>query len=755
MTMNIKNTLYRIVMLLGIALLVIGCQPQGNGQNQVGKMPKSDLSGPSIKKFESQEELIKFLEEAKLRQDSNSYYGGIMMERSAVMSEIAPQAKAVSGSADSSSAGAAAYSQTNVQVEGIDEADFVKNDGKYIYTIVQDKLIITDAFPPENAKIVSETKINGTPRNMYVNGEKLALFVDGSGTKMTLPRYGLIPQETYVQKTHVLIFDISDRENPRQMKDYNLDGYYLESRMIGNQVYFISQDNVYYYNNYVEMPIIRQGETKIASPQIYYFDNPEYSYLFHTVASFDINGEEDKVNAKTFMMGYSNAIYVSNDNIYISYQKNLPWRYHEDESEKRFYEIALPNLPSDIQQKINEVKNDNSLNAYEKWSKISDIIGQMYNSISEGEKKELMEKIQDSLDQYDVRLQQERQKTVIHRLSIDEGDIEYGAKGEVPGYLLSQFSMDEHNGNLRLATTSDYYNREETVQYNNVYILNERIETIGKKEGIAAKERIYSTRFIGDRLYMVTFERIDPFFVIDLKNPQRPEILGELKIPGYSDYLHPYDENHIIGIGKDTKENEWGGISTTGIKLALFDVSDVANPKQVANYRIGSEGTDSEALQEHKAFLFDKEKSLLVIPIREIQGKPYFDDSLRYYRQKVWQGAYVLGLTPEKGFDLLGKITHGQEDENQWWYYGSPSAVRRALYMDDILYTVSLKMVKANSLNDIKKEVASVALPYEEPNQIPYPLPYYKGGVAEGSAVDVAVSEPGAAKSPPSAAAEG
>ena len=125
--------------------------------------------------------------------------------------------------------------------------------------------------------------------------------------------------------------------------------------------------------------------------------------------------------------------------------------------------------------------------------------------------------------------------------------------------------------------------------------LNSKMETIGKLENLAEKERIYSTRFIGDRLYMVTFLRIDPLFVIDLSNPNKPEVLGELKIPGFSDYLHPYDENHIIGIGKETGTNDWGGVSTKGVKVALFDVSDVKNPKQVDSYEIGQAGTDSEA----------------------------------------------------------------------------------------------------------------------------------------------------------------
>ncbi|MEM2130882.1 MAG: beta-propeller domain-containing protein, partial [Candidatus Woesearchaeota archaeon] len=284
---------------------------------------------------------------------------------------------------------------------------------------------------------------------------------------------------------------------------------------------------------------------------------------------------------------------------------------------------------------------------------------------------------------------------------------------------LNQFSMDENNKNLRVATTFDAWASGKSITYNNVYILDENMKLKGKLEKIAPDERIYSTRFMGNRLYMVTFQRIDPFFVIDLSNPENPEILGELKIPGFSDYLHAYDENTIIGLGKETKENEWGGISTKGIKLALFDVSDVNNPKQIDKYEIGSEGTDSEALYNHKAFLFSKSKNLLVIPVREVKGKETYDSRLGYYRQKVWQGSYVFDIT-KQGFKLKGKVSHAETEEYPYWYYGSPNAIKRALYMDDVLYTISDKKIEMNDLENLET-LNSIKLPYTEEY---YPMPY-------------------------------
>jgi len=273
--------------------------------------------------------------------------------------------------------------------------------------------------------------------------------------------------------------------------------------------------------------------------------------------------------------------------------------------------------------------------------------------------------------------------------------------------------MDESGDYFRVATTSQFWTRNSNVQYNNVYVLDTDLNIAGKLEEIAPDERIYSTRFIGNRLYMVTFKRMDPLFVIDLSNPGDPKVLGQLKIPGFSDYLHPYDENHIIGVGKETAENEWGGVSIKGVKVSLFDVSDVNNPKQVSTYEIGKPGTDSEALRDHKAFLFDKQKNLLVIPIREVLEKGQYDSRYGYYRERVWQGAYVLGVTPKDGIKLKGKISHFDDFEEQYYYWGSPGAVRRSLYMDDVLYTISARKVVMNDLKDIS-EINSIDLPFSK-----------------------------------------
>ena len=761
---------------LVLCILISSCKtettPSSTQQNQnqkfVGQLNTLQPTD-ELKKFSSGQEIIDYIKSASM----NQFQGGALsngIARGGILSDVMMESKAAAPQTGQRAGNLASdYSHTNVQVAGVDEADFVKNDDSYIYVVTQNKLVIVDAYPPESGKIVSETKLDGNPRDIFVNKDRLVVFSEGNDNVPAFDEYDFIPRPRYVSITHALVYDISDRGKPKLVKDYNLNGYYLQSRMIGEQVYFIVQENVYYYNRLIDMPAIRQAGKTVVKPEVYYFDSPDYNYNFNTVASFNILGDEDKVNAKTFMMGYTGAIYVSENNIYLSYQKNYPYYYYEAHNEERFFKVVVPLLASQAQSSINDIKNDKGLNVHEKWEKISVILEDLYNGMDKEKKDNLITNIQNSIEEYEARLEQETRKTVIHKIKINNGNIDYDSRAQVPGYLLNQFSMDEYDGYLRVATTMEFYGisimargesaiekssgsaesaskiiypkppvERTNILYNNVYVLDSKMEIVGQLENIAQDERIYSTRFIGDKLYMVTFKRIDPLFVIGLSNPKKPEILGELKIPGFSDYLHPYDENHVIGIGKETGSNEWGGVSTKGVKLALFDVSDVKNPKQVDKYEIGEAGTDSEALRDHKAFLFDRKKNVLVIPVNEIKGKQYYDSKFGYYRQRMWQGAYVFGLTAEKGFELKGKITHDDNDERlDYYYYGSPYAVRRAIYMDDALYTVSMGKIKANNLNEIGREIKEIKLPYEREVPVYYGvLPSNYAKSSEGIAVE-------------------
>jgi uncharacterized secreted protein with C-terminal beta-propeller domain len=300
------------------------------------------------------------------------------------------------------------------------------------------------------------------------------------------------------------------------------------------------------------------------------------------------------------------------------------------------------------------------------------------------------------------------EKTSIQKFSLENGEIKHLGVMEAPGRVLNQFSMDEFKDHFRIATTKGHVMRGGGGSANNVYIFDSSLQMVGSIEDIAPGEKIYSARFIGDRAYLVTFKKVDPFFVIDLSEPENPRILGKLKIPGYSDYLHPYDENHIIGIGKETVEAEEGNFAWyQGLKMAIFDVTDVSNPIELHKVVIGDRGTDSEVLRDHKAFLFDRERELLVIPIilAEITGdKETLPPQTR--GDFVYQGAYVYRITLDSGFELRGRVTHYETDESfqkSGYYFRGSYSVIRSLYIGNILYTLSQGKIKLNSLDTLEE----------------------------------------------------
>ena len=315
------------------------------------------------------------------------------------------------------------------------------------------------------------------------------------------------------------------------------------------------------------------------------------------------------------------------------------------------------------------------------------------------------------------------EKTVIHRIQISGGEITYKASGEVLGYVLNQYSMDENNGYFRIATTSTGYiprgiisgGVDQPVPVSQVSVLDQNMKMVGNLTDLAQGERIYSARFMGDRCYLVTFQKIDPLFVISLEDPAQPRVLGSLKIPGYSDYLQPYDETHIIGIGKWTVESKEGDFAWyQGVKISIFDVSDVANPREVVNVTIGDRGTDSPVLSDPNALLFDKSKNLLAIPVTVARIDPsQYPGGIpdNAYGYPVWQGLYVYDIRANS-LTLRGGITHIDPSEflKDSYYYSANYTIERSLYIGNVLYTVSNGMIKMSDLTTLG-EINQLKLP--------------------------------------------
>jgi len=680
-----------------------------------------------LRQFGSLSELTEFLKE----NSEDNYWGGnfrnVGMDESFSIPSVGVESQAVNkaGGESVDSQSSSDYSETNIQVEGVDEADIVKNDGKYIYVVSGNKVFIIDAYPAENMNVLSEIEFNGSISEIFINEDKLIVF--GNSYSYSVEEKGMIAEDVRClrggceyssYKNVIYIYNIKDRRNPELDLRIENDDNYVDSRMIGDYVYVIS--NKYVNINNPEVPVywVEGVKEDIGMSEIYYFDYPDNNYVFTSVMAMNI--KDGDFNKKVYLTGGSSNVYVSEKNIYLSYQKRMNYEEYLGDYVNK---VGFSVLPSDKDEEVEEIL-DLDKKDYEKLARIRSIIYDYSLNLKGSEKAEFDEKLIKLEEEFEIEIMKKIEKTIIHKIGVDKENIEYKSVGEVPGNILNQFSMDEYECYLRVAVTTGNSWRDNSL--NHVYVLDKDLEIVGSVEDLAKSERIYSARFINDKVYLVTFKQVDPLFVIDLSDVENPEVLGYLKVTGYSSYLHAYDENHIIGIGKEADENG----RTRGVKIALFDVSDFENPKEISKYEIGAEWSekyrwsDSEALNEHKAFLFDKEKELLVIPVSCTR---YFGEG--YGDREYWQGAYVFKINLNE-IDLKGRVSHFEGNESYW-----NSNVRRSLYMDDVLYTISNFKVKANELSDLSF-VSGVEIGDEEENKIFY-AQRFEMGVSEDRGVGV------------------
>lgn len=615
------------------------------------------------------------------------------------------------------------YSSTNLQVTGVDEADVIKNDGKYIYLIKGNTVRIVEAYPADTMKeLVSLTlgeqeKEVFHPQEMYVDNDQLIIIGSASrvliqSDQIPVPSEKLIAPIPYHQeRMKVYILNIEDRTRPSVQRSVDFEGAYHTSRRIDGTLYLVMNHYLHYpYPYYSYMGASVSGQTDSVSPSVGEFD----SRILQPKMFDSARGKEEVI--------------APCDDIKI-FPKDPNFHYLITAA------VPLKNLSQPVKR---SVVAGSTQHVYASKDNLYVATGDLaFNYRPYGH--------------YD---------TVVYRFALGNGTLEYKNKGRVPGTILNQFSMDENKGYFRIATTKNEYafSEDDSAKIdNNLYLLDEEMQIVGKIEGIAPGEKIYSTRFMGDRAYMVTFKRVDPLFVIDLADPENPRILGKLKVPGYSTYLHPYDENHILGFGNEVDENvDADKVSSDdfiyytavqGMKIGLFDVTDVNNPKELYKEVIGDHGTYSELLANHKALLFDKEKGLLAFPVtvKEIPGKAMctektysgcpdtcrklcvpsvctYENGIRICTadcdgqnscvpdefeegRTVFDGAYVYDIDLTHGFSLRGKITHYSNEDLQNmqddFFTDYEKTIQRVLFIGENLYTVSPFGIKANVLGGL------------------------------------------------------
>jgi len=555
---------------------------------------------------------------------------------------------ASSTESSSSSSNTKDYSTTNIQVENVDEADIVKTDGDYIYSISEDNVIITDVKDPKQPKVVATVKSedDDIPEDIILYKDKLVVI----STK------GNQTQRYYYNNrmnTVVKIYNITSREKPVLTKSYEMYEPYYTSRCIDNVLYVISSGNLRKEDEKIVVGYNEDNmEKEMSIDKIKYLKDVKTTKQT-LISTVDLNNETADIKIDSYLMNISNA-YVSENAIYL-----LNQRYSNDTK-----------MPISL------------------LFGLKGVFG---------------------LEDYYEMYAESGYYTEIYKFDIKE-NVEYKAKTKVKGKTINQYSLDEKDNHLRIALYDNDGSR--------VAIFDEDLKQIGISDNVAKGEKMYSSRFIGDKVYFVTYKTIDPLFVMDLSNETKPKVLGKLKIPGYSTYLHPYDENHIIGIGMETKEiinrNSNGKvISTTakvvGMKMALFDVSNVNSPVQISSVVIGDSRTTSAILTNPKALLFSKEKSLIAIPVNnysqdfEVTSSNNYETMINNYTKygKPYnaEGYFVYNINVQDGFKLKGVITH--EKTNATYYY-SNSKLLRGLYIDNNLYTVSETMIKVNELDSLK-----------------------------------------------------
>jgi uncharacterized secreted protein with C-terminal beta-propeller domain len=601
------------------------------------------------------------------------------------------------------------YSATNIQVAGVDEEDIVKTDGKYIYLVSGKRVLLTKAVPAEEAEIVSAIELEYYPEGIYLYKDNLAVFGSQYEVK-ALADYSILPGGRNGGYSDLRIYDISDRAKPRLLKQYDFEGSYKDSRLIGDYIYFVTavSPDWIYGDGVRPVPYVMEDGMVMpqpSQPRVYYFDFPYTSQNLTSVTAINIKDTDQEIQSETYVLdGNQNTMYMSADNMYITFSKYV------SEAELALVvidEFILPRLSGKEQERIREIREtkDYILGDAEKLAKIMAVYERYFVKLGDEERKALEEELKAKMEERYVSLASEMHKTIIHKIGVENGALTYMSQGEVPGRVLNQYAMDEsEDGNFRIATTVDAVwsgiTDTSTKSFNNLYVLDKDMKRLGTLEHIAEGESIYAVRFMGERAYMVTFQRTDPLFVIGLRYPEKPVVLGELKVPGYSTYLHPYGDNLLIGLGREANDR---GRETGSIKLSLFDASDLANPKEIDNYVFGGYGSDSIALRDPKAFLFSREKNLLVIPVIVTEKKPVND-----YNYKVEAAGSAVFRVDDAGFELRGYIDHRTDvDKKRNYYYGGDT--ERNLYIGDNLYSISSNFIKVNGFVDLK-EVKSIAL---------------------------------------------
>ena len=619
------------------------------------------------------------------------------------------------------------YSGTNNQEGGVDEADVVKTDGYYIYFLNGKKLEIMGV--PEFGELVyqSNTTIEGNPNSMLLDGDRLVVIssVNSWNIPHTNPLYAAMEwDEQYSSwRTYSLtkfsVFDISDRSDIELEKELFIEGSYITAREVDGTIRTVS-------HAWMETMGLRSW---LDFPEGYWnldYEDPKRLEIREEVA-YQTMLDNEKVIADMEISDLVPRIYErQNDNVIT-------------------HSLTNDDCASFIAPQDGFSRGVNSIFSFDLTSsdfafEADHIIGNYPLVYSSADALILAEKSWDSWWFWNSADSDEA--TNIHMFDIsDSGTTEYIASGRVDGTIQNQFSLSEYQGVLRVASTEGQWGRwwleNPEPMTSNVVTLqpiadatgHTTLEQIGIVEGIAPNETIWSARFVEDRAYIVTFENMDPLWTIDLSDPTNPTIMGELKIPGVSTYIHPISDNTLLTIGMGPADLETGeGLDWSNVRLSLFDVSDFTNPLETTTLTISPvedennpcwSWSSSEATYEHKAFQYWAPKSMLAVPMNTYTSGYYDYEASAYVEcNREWVSKLMITNVTETSLTAYGEVDHSEfyDSEQYWW---NSYNIRRSIFMGDYIYAISANGITATNLTTMENS-ASIPLEYQNPYESYY-----------------------------------
>jgi len=587
---------------------------------------------------------------------------------------------------DSSVAGSGATSDTNTQVDGVDEADFVETDGHYLYVAHNGQLSIVGT----DLTVASQSSLSGNVVGEFLAGDRLTVITQsGYGWYGPMVKMACGPWGPMNPQTTVTVYDVTDRTAPAIVTQTMLDGGFQDARAVDGVVYVVLQRGL-------NLPAPQYTDTPVVPDPVELVDGQLSSEV--SAAKMAYWGWDPGVTANRTYETWDEYVARVGDQIV---DLSLPHAYSVD-AQGNSVDLGLVAGAGDIvrphtgdpQSLLTLVSVDSANTA--SGSAVADSVGAV---VSAGGNTIYMnhDAMYVGTTEYQYSDSGSSSDTRIDRFTIDGTNVAWQASGVVSGTLINQFAMDEQGGYLHVAThtnASDVVNGNWSNRSDNgVYTLDtvgDTLDVTGSLTGLAPGEQLYAARFVGDKAYLVTFVQTDPLFAIDLSDPAAPTLLGELVIPGFSNYLQPVGDGLLVGIGQEREAGTWN----THVHASLFDVSDGSTPTQIARQYL-TENTQwswSDAQFDHHALLYSAEDGLLVVPV---YGSGYDADTGTYRSEQLLK---VMRVSAD-GIEVLGDIHTDQ-------------SVFRTVRVGDVLYAISDSAVTAYSLSDLS-QIGSSAAPAE------------------------------------------